>query len=173
LVDEAAIDSLYQRLKKTPRVAGVSLKRAAIQSFNETLAETFYVMIFFNLMFSAVIAFGVVYNAARISLAERSRELASLRVMGFHRAEISSILLGEVAIVTLVAIPVGFLLGYVFAGAMVTAFSTELYRFPLVVSARTLVYSAAAVLVAAALSGMIVRRELDKLDLIAVLKTKE
>jgi putative ABC transport system permease protein len=172
-VDPAAAPRLYERLKATPAVAGVSLKRSAIQSFEETLAQTFYVMIFFNLLFSSVIAFGVVYNAARVSLSERSRELASLRVLGFTRGEISFILLGELAVVTLAAIPVGLLLGYVFAGVLVTAFSTELYRFPLVVSARTYAYAGIAVLTAALLSGLAVRRRLDHLDLVAVLKTRE
>ena len=172
-VDQDQAGSLYRRLKDTPMVAGVSLKRSAIESFEKTLAETFYVMIFFNLLFSSVIAFGVVYNAARVSLSERSRELASLRVLGFTRGEISFILLGELAVVVLLAIPAGLLLGYVFAGALVAAFNTELYRFPLVVTLRTYAFAAAAVLVAAALSGLAVRRRLDHLDLVAVLKTRE
>ena len=172
-VDTAHVDELYQRLKALPAVAGVSLKRTAIESFEKTLKETFYVMIFFNLLFSGVIAFGVVYNAARVSLSERSRELASLRVLGFTRGEISFILLGELATVTLLAIPLGLLLGYSFAGALVAAFNTELYRFPLVVSTRTFAYAATAVIVAAALSGLAVRRRLDHLDLVAVLKTRE
>jgi len=172
-IDQAAAGALYQRLKDTPAVAGVSLKRSAIESFQKTLAETFYVMIFFNLLFSGVIAFGVVYNAARVSLSERSRELASLRVLGFTRGEISLILLGELAVVVLLAIPIGLLLGYLFAGALVAAFNTELYRFPLVVSPRTYGYAASAVLVAATLSGLAVRRRLDHLDLVAVLKTRE
>jgi putative ABC transport system permease protein len=172
-VDPARTDALYARLKDTPAVAGVALKRTAIESFNKTLAETFYVMIFFNLLFSSVIAFGVVYNAARVSLSERSRELASLRVLGFTRGEISFILLGELGAVTLLAIPVGMVLGYAFAGALVAAFNTELYRFPLVVSARTFAYAASAVLVAATVSGLAVRSRLDHLDLVAVLKTRE
>jgi putative ABC transport system permease protein len=172
-VDSRSVDELYDRLKATPAVAGVSLKRSAIESFERQLEETFYVMIFFNLMFSAVIAGGVVYNAARVSLSERSRELASLRVLGFTRGEISFILLGELAAVTLMAIPVGLLMGYAFAGLLVAAFNTELYRFPLVVSSRTFAYAATAVLVAATLSGFAVRRRLDHLDLVAVLKTRE
>ena len=172
-IDSSAADELYARLKDIPLVAGVSLKQSAIESFEKTLAETFYVMIFFNLLFSSVIAFGVVYNAARVSLSERSRELASLRVLGFTRGEISSILLGELAVVVLLAIPVGLTLGYVFAGALVAAFNTELYRFPLVVTPRTYGYAASAVLVAATLSGLAVRRRLDHLDLVAVLKTRE
>ncbi|MGH9309095.1 MAG: ABC transporter permease [Vicinamibacterales bacterium] len=172
-IDSARADALYRHLKDTPLVAGVSLKRSAIESFESTLAETFYVMIFFNLLFSSVIAFGVVYNAARVSLSERSRELASLRVLGFTRGEISFILLGELAIVVVLAIPVGMVLGYVFAAALVAAFNTELYRFPLVVTPRTFAFAASAVLVAAAMSALAVRRRLDHLDLVEVLKTRE
>jgi putative ABC transport system permease protein len=172
-VDPAQSGALYAHLKDTPAVAGVALKRTALESFDKTLAETFYVMIFFNLLFSGVIAFGVVYNAARVSLSERSRELASLRVLGFTRGEISFILLGELAAVTAMAIPIGMVMGYIFAGLLVAAFNTELYRFPLVVSPRTFGYAASAVLVAATLSGLAVRRRLDHLDLVAVLKTRE
>jgi putative ABC transport system permease protein len=172
-VDSRARDELYRRLKATPRVAGVSLKDAAVESFEKTLGETMYVMIFFNVMFSSVIAFGVVYNAARISLSERSRDLASLRVLGFTRGEISSILLGELAVVTAAAIPIGFVLGYLFAAWLVYAFDTELYRFPLVVSPRTYLFSAVGVVIATMLSALVVRRRLDHLDLVAVLKTRE
>ena len=172
-IDPAFSDALYTTLKNMPAVAGVGLKRTAIESFDKTLADTFYVMIFFNLLFSGVIAGGVVYNAARVSLSERSRELASLRVLGFTRGEISFILLGELAVVTLMAIPIGMILGYAFAGLLVAAFNTELYRFPLVVTTRTFAFAACAVLVAAALSGLAVRRRLDHLDLVAVLKTRE
>ena len=94
-------------------------------------------------------------------------------MLGFTRGEISFILLGELAAVTLMAIPVGLLLGYIFAGLLVAAFNTELYRFPLVVSSRTFAFAAASVLVAATLSGLAVRRRLDHLDLVEVLKTRE
>jgi putative ABC transport system permease protein len=108
-----------------------------------------------------------------VSLSERSRELASLRVLGFTRAEISTILLGELGVVTLVAVPLGLGLGYVCAGLLIAAFNTELYRFPLVVSSATYAYAALAVTAATALSALVVRRKLDHLDLVAVLKTKE
>ncbi len=172
-VDRLELEQLYARLKETPAVAGVALKWTAIENFNETLRRNFNVMIFFNILFSSIIAFGVVYNAARIALSERSWELASLRVLGFTRAEISAILLGELGVVTLIAIPVGLLLGYGLAALTVTAFDTELYRFPLVVTARTFALAALVILVAATLSGLSVRRKLDQLDLVAVLKTRE
>ncbi len=172
-VDARHADSLYEHLKSLPAVAGVALKSAAIDAFNKQMDEMMGVFIFFNILFASIITIGVVYNAARISLSERSRELASLRVLGFTRAEISSILLGELALITLLAIPLGLLVGYGFAALMVTAFDTELYRFPLVVSARTFGASALVVALAATFSGLVVRRRLDHLDLVEVLKTRE
>ncbi len=172
-VDSAYVDELYRRLKAVPAVAGVALKSAAIDSFRKTMDESMGLMIFFNVLFAGIIAFGVVYNAARISLSERSHELASLRVIGLTRAEISFILLGELAVVTLVAVPVGLVLGYGLAGLVVAAYDTEVYRFPLVVSARTYGFSALTVLLAAVFSGLVVRRRLDHLDLVEVLKTRE
>ena len=116
---------------------------------------------------------GVVYNSARISLSERSRELASLRVLGFTRGEISYILLGELAVLTLAAIPLGFLLGHGLSLYIVEGIQTDLFRIPMVSSPRTYAFSATVVLVAAAISALMVRRKLDRLDLVEVLKTKE
>ena len=172
-VDPAIADKLYAVLKAIPAVAGVNLKRAAIESFEKTIAEMVGLMITFNVIFSSIIAFGVVYNSARISLSERSRELATLRVVGFTRAEISFILLGELAVVTLLAVPLGFLIGYGLAALVCEAFSSELYRFPLVIASRTYFFSAVTVIAAAVISSLAVRRRLDRLDLIAVLKTRE
>jgi putative ABC transport system permease protein len=173
MVDPAQQDRLYRELKETPRIATVMVKRHTLDSFNDTIAKNLGVMKRINLIFACIIAAGVVYNSARISLAERSRELATLRVIGFSRQEISSILLGELAIVTLLAIPVGLVLGKMFAAWMVSAFDQELFRFPLVVSARTNAWASLVVIMASAVSGLIVRRNLDHLDLVAVLKSRE
>jgi putative ABC transport system permease protein len=126
-----------------------------------------------NLLFAGVIAFGVVYNAARVSLSERSRELASLRVLGFTRAEISMILLGELALLTVAALPVGLLFGYALAALVVSSIESEVYRFPLYVSHQAIALSCLGIIVAAAVSGLLVRRRLDQLDLVAVLKIRE
>jgi putative ABC transport system permease protein len=171
--DPVALDRLYHALKATPAVAAVNLRAAAIASFKSTLAETLGLLIFFNVLFAGIIAFGVVYNAARVSLSERSRELASLRVLGFTRAEIGAILLGELAVLTLVAVPLGLVMGYGLAALVAMAYDTELYRFPLVVFPRTFAAAAGVVLVAAAVSALAVRRRLNRLDLVAVLKTRE
>jgi len=172
-VDSQHVDSLYTTLKNTPAVAGVSIKSTMLQSFNETVKENQMHMRTFNILFACVIAFGVVYNTARISLSERSRELATLRVIGFTRGEISAILLGELAVLTLMAIPMGLLLGYGFAAGATAAFNTDLYRIPLVVSQWTFAFATSVVLIASLVSGLIVRRRLDELDLVAVLKSKE
>jgi putative ABC transport system permease protein len=172
-LDALEMPRLYRRLKATPALAGVSLTEEALRSFERTMAQNMGIMTTINVVFAAIIAFGVVYNAARISLSERSHELASLRVLGFRRAEISVILLGELALLTLVALPVGAGLGFLMAKGIIAAVENELYRFPFVITFQSLARAALTVAVAAAVSGMAVRRRLDRLDLVAVLKTRE
>jgi putative ABC transport system permease protein len=172
-VDDGQLDALYAEIKQTPGIASVAAKEASIESFRKTIAENQLMMQGFLVLFASVIAFGVVYNTARISLSERSRELATLRVVGFTRVEISAILLGELAVLTLLGIPVGLLLGYGFAGLVAAGADTEMYRIPLVVSTHTLGFAAGVTLAAAVISGLIVRRKLDRLDLVAVLKSRE
>lgn len=172
-VEPSQADELYDRLKATPRVSAVSRKQAAVDSFRQIFAKNLNVLVFFFSLFATIIAFGVVYNSARISLSERSRELASLRVLGFRRSEISFIFLGELAIVTLIALPVGFLLGWGLSTVVLKSFNTELYRFPMVITRQAFAAAGMTVVVSALVSGLAVRRQLDRLDLIAVLKTPE
>ena len=173
LVDPDLTDAFYQALKNTPVVAGVSLQEQAQNAFYETLQESLGTFVFFNTLFAALIALGVVYNSARISLSERGRELASLRVLGLTRGEVSYILLGELALLTLLALPLGALLGYLLAWTLVQSFNTELFRIPLIISPSTYGYAALVVLLSAAASGVLVHRRIQRLDLIAVLKTRE
>jgi len=172
-VDAAQEAELSTRLKETPTVAGTGFKRSVLKRFREVLAANLGLSIFINLVFASVIAFGVVYNAARISLSERSRELASLRVLGFTRAEISLILMGELALLTLVSLPVGGVFGYSLAAGMMGSIDSEVYRFPLYVSRQAVAWSFLGIIGAALVSGLIVRRKLDALDLVAVLKIRE
>lgn len=173
LVDGRHTQALYRSLKNTPIVAGVGLQESAQRAFHETLQESLGTFVFFNTLFAGLIAVGVVYNSARISLSERGRELASLRVLGLTRAEVSYILLGELALLTLLALPMGAVLGWLLAWLMVTAFDTELFRIPLVIAGATYGYAALVVVLVAIGSGLLVRRRIDRLDLIAVLKTRE
>lgn len=172
-IDPAMLDRFYAEVKLIPGVAGVALREATLRSFRETMAEHMTLQIFINVVFAGIIAFGVVYNAARVSLSERSRELASLRVLGFTRGEISLILLGELAVLTMMALPLGAVMGYVLGDAVTAGLSNEIYRMSFVVTTATLAWSWLTVILAAALSGVVVRRRLDQLDLVAVLKTQE
>ncbi len=172
-VDAQSRSMLLARLKDLPVVAAVLFRHDAIDTFHKTMGETILIFIGFFVVFSMTLAVGVTYNSIRIALSERARELATLRVLGFSRWEISYILLGEVGILTWIAIPLGAVIGFGLAWYMTSAFETELYRVPLVL--RDATYGKAALIVLAAALGCaaIVRRRLDRLDLIAVLKTRE
>ncbi len=172
-VDSIAMPQLYRKLKSTPEVAGVSLTKDALRSFESTMDENMGIMTSITVVFAVIIAFGVVYNAARVSLSERSHELASLRVLGFRRAEISIILLGELALLTILALPLGAGIGFLMAKGILAAVENELYRIPFIITGQNIARSALAIVIAAAFSGFVVRRKLDKLDLVAVLKTRE
>lgn len=172
-VDAHLQAAVFDELEEMPRVAGTVIRRAAVESFYRTMDEQILFFTFIAAMLGGVIAFGVVYNSARIALSERSRELASLRVLGFTRAEISYILLGELAILVLVALPLGFLFGRGLSAYLVAAFRSDLYRIALVLEPSTYAFAAAVVLLSALISGALLWRRLARLDLIGVLKTRE
>ncbi|MDH5275224.1 MAG: ABC transporter permease [Gammaproteobacteria bacterium] len=163
----------YRELKLVPQVSAVTLKQAAVDTFYETLAQTLLIFIGFFVVFACTLAFGVTYNSARIALSERGRELATLRVLGFTRREISYILLGEVGLLTFIALPMGCVLGYGLGALLLSAFKTELYRIPMALQLDTLGKAVLIILAATSFSALLVRRRLDTLDLIAVLKTRE
>jgi len=172
-VDRRYQNALYRTLVEMPRVAGAVVRQDEIRNFYETQAEAMLFFTYVATVLAGVIAFGVVYNSARISLAERSRELASLRVLGYTRGEISYILLGELGLLTLAAIPFGFLLGRWLSAYVAVALSSDLFRIAAVIERTTYSLAATVVLASAAFSGLIVRHRLDHLDLVAVLKTRE
>jgi putative ABC transport system permease protein len=173
LTDPTRRDELFKALKRLPHIGAVTLKDVALVMFDETMADTILIFVRFFIVFSCTLAFGVTYNAARIALAERGREFATLRVLGFTRGEISYCLLGELGLLTLAALPLGCVLGFGLAGFLVRGLETELYRIPLVIDNSTYGLAMLIGLAAAVVSAMIVRRRLDRLDLIAVLKTRE
>jgi putative ABC transport system permease protein len=173
MVDQNALPALYSRLKATPAVRSVIVPGSMLNNFNETVARTMSTSTAILIFFAGIIAFGVVYNGARIALSERGRELASLRVLGFTQREVAEMLLGEQALLTLMAIPLGSLLGYGLSWLITWAIDTELMRLPLVISNRTLTRASMVVLVAALLSSLLIIRRLRRLDLVEVLKTRE
>lgn len=173
LVDDAAETALYEAVSEIPGVASLMVKERAVRQFHETLGEVIFIFVGFFVAFACALAYGVLYNATRIALSERARELATLRVLGFTRWEISYILLGEAALLVILALPLGCLAGAGLIVVMAQAFETELYRVPLVMPAEAFGWAMAIILAAGAVSAALVRRRLDRLDLVAVLKTRE
>ena len=172
-VDAHQQSQLYSQLKQTPAVASVALRQTTIDQFEDIIGQSMAGFTVVLIGFSLVIAFGVVYNAARIALSERGRELATLRIIGFTRGEIAYILLGEQAVLLAIAIPSGFALGFGLAALMPRLYDWELFRFPLVIAPASYAFAFVVIMVAAVISGLIIRHQLNKLDLIAVLKTRE
>jgi putative ABC transport system permease protein len=171
--DSRLTDSLYRRLKQLPAIGSVRVREAELRSFEQTIAESFNISLYTTMVFACVIAFGMVYNGARVALSERGRELASLRVLGFSRREVTAMLLGEQAILTGIAVPVGFGFGYALCWLISVRFESALYRIPIVVLPRTYLFGAAVVVLSAALSALAVRNRVERLDLVAVLKARE
>jgi putative ABC transport system permease protein len=166
-------DDIYQELRQMPRVASAAVRDNVLKNFHETMAKQTLTFAFFSTILAGFIAFGVVYNSARIAFLERHRELASLRVLGLTRVEVSYILLGELSLLTLAAIPAGFLIGRRLGAVMVAGFQSDLYRIPLVVAPKTYAMAAITVLVSALISAWIIQRKIHHLDLVEALKMKE
>ncbi len=172
-LDPGALQQVYSELQARPRVAGVTIRANAIRSFEDTMGQNLLVFAFINTLLAGSIAFGVIYNNARINLSERSRELASLRVLGFSRGEVGYILLGELTVLTVLAIPPGFVLGRALCAYLAHSMEFDLYRVPVITEPSTFAFAASVVLAATLLSGLVVWWRLGRLDLVAVLKTRE
>ncbi|PKP71150.1 MAG: ABC transporter permease [Alphaproteobacteria bacterium HGW-Alphaproteobacteria-4] len=173
LVDETALPALYTQIKATPAVAGVMLWTEVRRQFEATMQQSLAMTGIVYTLIGVLITVGVVYNAARIQLSERAHELASLRVLGFSRGEVGFVLVGEIMVLTLAAVPLGWVAGYGFAAAAVKGLSNELVSLPLVVARSTYAMAAAAAVVTAFAAAMLVRRRLDRIDLVSALKAKE
>lgn len=172
-LDEQQIEPLYQAIKDIPRVTGIIEMNVNRRAFQDTIEQNVLVMNSIYITIAVLITVGVSYNAARIQLSERARELASLRILGFGRGEVSYILVGEMMLIALIAQPFGWLIGAWIAQTMTNAFTSDLYAVPLVLKPATFAIASLIVLCASFGSVMIVRRRLDRLDLVSVMKTRE
>ncbi len=173
LVDPRQQAALFAELKALPKVSSVVLRRATVDKFYDTMARIMFIFISFYAVFACTLAFGVAYNSARIALSERGRELATLRVLGMSRLEISYILLGEIAVLVFIGLPLGCLCGAGLAWLMTGLFETDLYRVPMYIESATFGFSVLIGVAATIFSAALVRRRVDRLDLVAVLKTRE
>jgi putative ABC transport system permease protein len=173
VVDPREAEHVTAALADRPAVLGVSRRSVILELFNKQTAQQTRIMTMTLTFFAAIIAAGVVYNNARVSLSLRAHDLASLRVLGFRRSEISGVLLSELAVQTLLGLAPGMLIGRMLVSVTMSSTDPELFRFPLIVSAQTYAFAISVTLIAALLSALLVRHRLDHLDLIAVLKTRE
>jgi len=172
-LDSSRLDDFYAAVKNTPAISAVALLTAARARFQETMQENLVISLSVYFTLAVIIAFGVAYNTARIQLSERARELATLRVLGFHRAEVANVLFIEIGVVVALAQPIGWAIG-TFLGVVITdGLATDIFRVPFIVQLDTYAISSLVVIAAAVLSALVVRRRVYRLDLIRVLKTRE
>ncbi len=172
-VDASQLGELYNTVKKTPAIASIAIQSISRKKFRETIEQNITIMMSVYTMLSVIIAFGVVYNSARIQLSERARELASLRVLGFTNGEVFGVLLVEMIVIVALAQPMGWALGLIFSWWVTRGFESDLFRVPFVVNTSTLAISSLVIIAAASLSALIIRWRVNRLDLIRVLKTRE
>ena len=173
LVDDAALDDLHAALKNVPKLTGTIMLTDTRRSFQDTIRRNVVIMMTIYITIASLITIGVSYNAARIALSERAREFASLRILGFSRGEVSLILVGEIMILTVLAQPLGWFLGYLIVLATTQGFESDLYRIPLVLKPQTFAVASLIVLAASLAAVLVVRRRIDSLDLVQVMKTRE
>jgi putative ABC transport system permease protein len=172
-LDHSRWDAFMRSLKDTPQAAVVMVKRDQLAAFRETTGKSIGIIRKLYFVLATIVAFGVVYNSARIALSERSRELATLRVVGFSLAEVRGVLGGELAILVLFALPFGLLFGRGLALFIMSSFSTETVRLPIVIETSTYSIAIIVVLTAAVASFALVSRMIGKLDMVGVLKARD
>jgi putative ABC transport system permease protein len=172
-MDASSEREVVSALAELPGVAGTTTRAAMLRSFDEQIASNMRLTVTIVVTLACVVAVGVIYNGVRISLSERARDLASLRVLGFTRREVAGLLFGEQGAIDLIGTPLGLLLGFGLAFWIISGFASESYRFPVVISSQTYLFSAGVILTAAIGVALAMQRQIDKLDLVAVLKTGE
>jgi putative ABC transport system permease protein len=172
-VDTNRWPDFLERVKEAPRIASLGIKEAVRGSFRKSTGEMIGMITTIYFTFAIIVSFGVVYNSARIALSERSRDLATLRVIGFTHREVAAVLIGELALLTLAALPVGLLIGSGLASGIVHTASTESVRLPLVLTGKSYAMAVLVVLMSSGLSFALVSRRIYDLDLLGVLKAKD
>ncbi len=172
-VDQKYWDDFVSEVKDSPRIASIITTATSRESFDETVGQMMDTMQYIYFLFAVIVAFGVVYNSARIALSERSRDLATLRVVGFTKREVAGVMIGELALLTIIAIPFGLLIGAELSRALVESFATETIRIPLVLKPKTFAVATLIVFVSSVVSFAVVGRRIKNLDLIGVLKSRE
>jgi putative ABC transport system permease protein len=172
-VAEGQWEEFLTALKRTPQVSGAVIKDSMRESFRSTTAENIGLLQSIYLLFAVLVACGIVYNSARIALSERTRELATMRVMGFSQREVGGVLVGELVLLAVLALPIGLVLGSGLARAILAAVNTETVRLPLILTPANYAYAILVISLATAVSATLACRKLNRLDLVGVLKARD
>jgi putative ABC transport system permease protein len=172
-VDQAALGPLFAQLQRRPAVAAIDERRVAIRNFYDSMAETILTFTLITTAFGSVITVGVVYSTARTALSERSRDLASLRVLGFTIGEVGYLLLGELALLAVLAVPLGYALGHALVALLIRGFDSDLFRIPDYVSPATYGMAGLVSLATASVTGLLIGDRVRRLDLVGVLKARD
>jgi putative ABC transport system permease protein len=172
-VDPQAMDAFWVAVKAAPTINAVFDKAGSLDAFNKTTSRTMGIFSGILTLFAVAMAVGIIYNAARIALSERAWELASLRVLGMTRAEVSVLLLAELGAELLLALPIGLVAGWGLASLMMRLMASDAIDFSVIIEPSTYASAALIVLAAGFASALLVRRKIDRLDLVAVLKVRE
>lgn len=170
VVNSAQWGNFLHAVKNTPRAAGCVIKNSIRDGFRKTTGESIGLLQKMYMMFAIIVAFGIIYNSARISLSERARELATLRVLGFSRREVGAVLVGELVLLTVIALPLGLLIGSGFAKGILTAVNTETVRLPLVLTPSNYAFAVLVVATASTLSVLFASRKIAEINLVSALK---
>lgn len=172
-IDPAERDRILARLSDMPLVLGVTEREASMERFAQLIDDNINTMLVFYIAFASAIAVGVVYNSARILFSERAHELATLRVLGYFRSEVGIVMLGELALLVVVSVPVGCVIGYWLAQFMTAMFSSDLFRLPFAPSRASYGVASMVVLAAASFTAFLVAMRVFRLDMVRVLKAQE
>lgn len=172
-IDARQLPVLFEALERRPAIASIDQREVGIRNFNEGMANTILTFTLIATVFGIVITAGVLYSSARVALSERARDLASLRILGFTAGEVGYLLLGELALLTVLAVPLGFLLGHGLIELLVLGLDSDLFRISHSVSPATYGLVGVTTLITALFCGGLIWRRVRHLDLIGVLKARD
>lgn len=169
--DQSAL--LWTRITMMPKIEGSSVKALWFALFNDTIGGLVLTGALILFGFGTLIAIGVVYNSARVSLQERAWELAGLRIIGLTRREVSAVIISELVVELIVAVPIGLLIGRYLIELIISARASKSFQIPLVIDPSSYATASLLVIGAAFISFIAIRRRIDALDLVSVLKTRD
>lgn len=126
----------------------------------------------FYMLFGGILGFAIIYNSSIISISERRLEFAALRIMGYSKNEIFSIISRENLLVTILAVILGIPLGLFFINGIIESFSSELVTFPRIIEVSIFIKATLGILFFVVIAQMATHHKIGKLQFIEALKNR-